>query len=230
MKTLATMTTVNGEATSYTYGNTAGISSVWDADMIYGCHCDSGYYHGPYGGDISDFKGHDCTLLECPHGDDPITDFNGPEAQNVTCDATGGSFSLEFRQSKTVQIPASATAADVKARLEEIPSIGVVTVNFHSESTAACESGSHGFMVIFHTEHGALPNLVPDASSLTGGSGTCVVTKHIAGTTENIECSGRGVCDTATGICNCFKNFGSSNGTGGIGSRADCGAFSMFYP
>ena len=35
--------------------------SVWDADILYGCVCDPGWI------------GHDCSQLECPRGDDPLT-------------------------------------------------------------------------------------------------------------------------------------------------------------
>jgi hypothetical protein len=34
-----------------------------------------------------------------------------------------------------------------------------------------------------------------------------------AGTKEDVECSGQGVCDEDTGQCGCFEGFGSSDGT-----------------
>jgi hypothetical protein len=34
-----------------------------------------------------------------------------------------------------------------------------------------------------------------------------------AGNNEEVECSRRGLCNENTGICKCFKGFGSSNGT-----------------
>merc|ERR1712134_242019 len=40
--------------TPYKYEN-------WDADMIQGCHCDVGW------------SGYDCSLKDCPKGDDPMT-------------------------------------------------------------------------------------------------------------------------------------------------------------
>ena len=53
-----------GEGDVYTY------DSVWDADMMYGCVCDGGYF-GP-----------DCSLRDCPTGDDPLT--------GTTSDTTNG--------------------------------------------------------------------------------------------------------------------------------------------
>ena len=40
---------------------------------------------------------------------------------------------------------------------------------------------------------------------------------------EYIECSGRGQCQNATGTCQCFAGYGSSDGRGREGTRADCG-------
>ena len=44
----------------------------------------------------------------------------------------------------------------------------------------------------------------------------------VKGTKEEIECSGRGICEAA-GKCACDANFASSNGEGGQGNRGDCG-------
>jgi hypothetical protein len=44
-----------GSGAIYSYDN------VWDAQSMYGCNCDRGYF-GP-----------DCSLKHCPTGDDPFT-------------------------------------------------------------------------------------------------------------------------------------------------------------
>lgn len=44
-----------GEGTVYRY------EDVWDANMMYGCNCDTGY------------SGPSCSLRDCPVGDDPLT-------------------------------------------------------------------------------------------------------------------------------------------------------------
>ena len=45
----------------------------------------------------------------------------------------------------------------------------------------------------------------------------------VRGTKEHAECSNHGTCDHSTGICSCFKGYGSSNGLGAEGTRGDCG-------
>lgn len=70
-----------GFGTIYTY------TDIWDADMMWGCHCDDGFY------------GADCSQRACPSGDDPMTgtgvsttanptQFNA--IQRVSCKAGGG--------------------------------------------------------------------------------------------------------------------------------------------
>jgi len=61
-------------------------SDIWDAEMVYGCKCDEGY------------SGADCSLRDCPLGDDPLTGMasdtvNGVsvnEKQIITCQANSG--------------------------------------------------------------------------------------------------------------------------------------------
>lgn len=60
-------------------------TSVWDADKIKGCECDEG------------LSGYDCSISDCPLGDDPLTKGQVNEVQLLKCTATQGTFTLYYR-------------------------------------------------------------------------------------------------------------------------------------
>ena len=45
------------------------------------------------------------------------------------------------------------------------------------------------------------------------------------GNKEDAVCNGRGICDYATGLCNCYTGFSSSDGRGSSGYLGDCGYY-----
>lgn len=45
----------------------------------------------------------------------------------------------------------------------------------------------------------------------------------VQGSKEDLPCSGRGRCDTQTGICHCYTGYFTSDGRGEEGIRGDCG-------
>jgi hypothetical protein len=45
----------------------------------------------------------------------------------------------------------------------------------------------------------------------------------ITGTTEDVVCNNRGVCNSFTGECECFAGWASSDGNGSPGLLGDCG-------
>lgn len=240
MYELALAADENGDATDYVYGSDPNAGETWDARRAYGCECDEGY------------SGYDCTLRSCPTGDDPGTYDQVQERQILRCDADGGSFALTFRQQQTAAIAWNATASEVELALEQLSTITQLSVAFHPAASAgACSIAETVTIVLdFVTEHGDLPDVTADVSllvhSLNGavvGTGTLAVfvdgdatgdddgddavTTSVKGTTEEVECSNRGICDTVSGTCTCFKGYTSSDGAGNMGTQADCGHRSL---
>jgi hypothetical protein len=327
MRQLAVVGTVNGDSTSVTYGATPNTVATWDADMIFACYCDKGFYLEPDRNSSIDFM---CSRRPCPTGDNPLTHDTVNEVQMVTCTGTGGDFTLTYDSQISATIAFGASEADVKAALEGLSTIGTVTVDFGEGSSVACgASVPVPILVTFTTEFGDLPLMTVQAGALVGGSAavteyqsgrdgqytevqtvTCTCTgtpctgsfaltfrsgttaailhdadtvevmdaltaldsigtvavsfsagtaacsttgveiyvdftsdfgdlpimttssvtvtsvtvaEKQAGSKENIECSGQGICDHATGRCKCFKGFSSSDGHNGEGTRGDCG-------
>ena len=200
--------------------------NVWDADMMYGCVCDDGFF------------GVDCSMRKCPTGDDPLTGSStsvNPSVNHkmiVTCTATGGTFTLTFMGETTTPIAWDATTADVIAALENLKTIksdfgSAVLVSFHGTNLAACKDDSNIIEVTFTQNFGNLPLLIPDGTLLTAtGVFQPMITTatSIPGTKEDVFCSGRGVCDTETGVCTCAADFQTSDGNGNAGQRGDCGS------
>lgn len=118
MSELALWSTLNGDSTAYTYGTEANNIHTWDGDRIHGCLCDKGY------------AGYDCSLRLCPAGDDPGTYDDHSEVQILRCSATGGNFTLSFRQATTAVLQYDITASDLQDALNALPSIMNASVYF----------------------------------------------------------------------------------------------------
>jgi hypothetical protein len=216
MATLARNSKVNGVFPNprYSYGLTPFNPLTWDAFKIYGCQCDEGY------------TGYDCSLKTCPYGDDPATANQLSERQVITCrDADlGGNIILRYKEIDSAPFPPTATTAQVRAALEGLPNIGVASVENYNGNNfdSICTTVGNQFSVTFKTEHGDVPLL----QILATGIDSISIIEDVKGETENIECSGRGLCDRLTGKCTCFAGYTSSDGMHGPGLIGDCGYIS----
>lgn len=120
-----------------TYGADPLNPATWDADMVFGCHCDgtpNWNRTDPVRGDGSHWYGPSCALRDCPVGGDPLrrlpNNATAPafEVQALFCNATDGAFQLTFRGRTTAPILATDGAAQLKSKLEALESVGLVDV------------------------------------------------------------------------------------------------------
>ena len=135
-------TTRSHDSQQYSY-------NLWDADKIYGCVCDLGY------------TGFDCSLRECPRGDDPLTtDDTDQEVQLLRCtadDSSGGRLILCFDGKPSASIPVDASVTVLKTALETIPIVEKVDISY-SEGTVLCRNdGIHNIVrITFASNFGPL--------------------------------------------------------------------------
>lgn len=230
------------EPDAVTYGSLASDPRTWDADMVYGCSADQyGNYKGEY--NISTASGPYLDVFECPVGNNvrlrnashaaKISAGYGAnytfhhEVQGITCYATGGHFQLFFRGQTTRRIYVNSSSSYVQQSLEQLTTIGNVQVEFEEFQSTMCSIANDQVRVTFISQLGKVPLLkVRNAGSIAGwpNPGSVSVVRIQEGTWDTLmECAGMGSCDRSTGMCNCQKYQGSSNGIGAQGTRGDCG-------
>ena len=220
MNTLASLATNNGEVAGYSYGATPNTPNTWDAFKVRGCLCDDLH------------TGYDCSLIICPYGDNPVTQYQRDEQQIISCqnDNPGGQLVLSFRDVASTTILGTATTQDVQRILSNVKTMGVITVEVFDpkHENMLCTPTGNQFMVTFQTVHSDLPPM--KVVSQSGITSQVLITEYTKGTKENILCSGQGLCEYSLGTCSCFPGFGNSNGMGGHGEIGDCGHIEEVLP
>ncbi|RLN54834.1 hypothetical protein BBJ29_004388 [Phytophthora kernoviae] len=158
--------------------------TLWDADKVMGCQCDPGY------------TGIDCSLRECPKGDDPLTvGQNSVQTLTCTCNSCTGTFALSFRGRVTTNLSPTDLSETLKAVLEALDNIYGVDI---TAGTQLCSPGGTSTTITFTNNPGDLPNLQV-LNNLSNGA-LVTVTTTMLGTRENVYCSNHGACDFSTGI------------------------------
>ena len=185
------------------------------------------FYRGPFAHAATDFTGYGCAASACPSGDDPATSPASNEIQLLRCNATSGLFFLTFRGNTTLPIRHNDTFAVLQKRLQQLFTIGNVTVTAGQTNSRTVCNASLPVYIEFLTEFGDLPMLTANLHALTHTYFS--LSEYLKGTKEDVECSRKGVCNPATGRCRCVNGYSSSNGTvTSPGSRGDCSFRNMF--
>lgn len=118
IKTFNTYREVNGEDSALVYGTDPSSVATWDAELLQTCLCDNNrYVNNQYS-----WQGLDCAQRTCPRGDDyeTATAASGSyqkEIQKITCIATGGTFTLSFRDETTEAIAWNANANGTSTKM-----------------------------------------------------------------------------------------------------------------
>jgi len=193
-------------------------ASAWDSQHIYGCVCDREYNSMASSNEVG-MLGFDCSQRKCRTGVSEA-DLSEPLAsQSVRCSlGSDAYFQLTFREDTTAWISSGATAEEVQFAVEDLGTIGLVSIN-----GTGCNID-----ISFGSELTNVPLLQYNVRGTDSDSDgfedeTLDITVITEGSRTELECSGNGVCNRDTGLCECFYGFTSSDGDGGLGTRDDCG-------
>ena len=102
--------------------------------------------------------------------------------QTITCEAADpdtAEFTLSFRDQTTDSISGAATETTVKDALEDLATIGSVTVAFTDSNEGACGDGTQNITVTFTSELGTLPTLVAAAVANVDDISVSVRSQHL---------------------------------------------------
>jgi hypothetical protein len=206
---MATLATTFGTQ----YGIVPNNPYTWDAKKVMGCLCDYPY------------TGYDCSLYQCPLGDDPMTINQVNEIRQISCKDADNSGTVILQLGRFISklpLKPTSTLAQVKAAIENIDFAGIVKVTNTTGFGTLCSSSVVSTLQIeFLSLHGTVPLLTTYSKT---GIDMFNITEYQVGTKEYIPCSGRGLCDSQTGLCDCFDGFVSSDGQGNLGTLGDCGS------
>merc|ERR1711937_735204 len=122
---------------------------------------------------------------------------------------------LGFRDEYTKWLKAGSTALEIKNALMLLDSVDDVEVNFESKGENSCSSKSppQNMLITFYNPGGDLPMM-----TMNGQGNLISIFEFQKGTTEHLDCAGRGNCDPIEGLCNCNYMYASSDGRGNTGT------------
>lgn len=101
MKQAASMSNAMPVGASATYGSEATYHTrAWDANMMYGCVCDSSWSVGIGSGEtqVAEYWGPDCSQRRCPSADNPMTSGDETDCEGVNGGSAGNLCHVECSQ------------------------------------------------------------------------------------------------------------------------------------
>lgn len=219
----------------------------WDAKMIYGCECDAGYMGYdcslrvcPAGDDpMTEGQEDEVQLLRCDYDPaDPAAVFT-LSYQGATTRLLHGTDSVQTIQAALEALPTlenmavsfESASGSLDTLCADGPTPGVaasvggniVAITFKALQAPAYElklrdSAGAPLQGLQATK---IVMAVAGASLQRSGDGAYL--QSTTSTKEHATCSGRGNCDTATGTCQCYMGYGTSDGRNNVGDNGDCG-------
>jgi hypothetical protein len=142
---MATLATTFGTQ----YGIVPNNPYTWDAKKVMGCLCDYPY------------TGYDCSLYQCPLGDDPMTINQVNEIRQISCKDADNSGTVILQLGRFISklpLKPTSTLAQVKAAIENIDFAGVVKVTNTTGFGTLCSSSVVSTLQIeFLSLHGTVP-------------------------------------------------------------------------
>jgi hypothetical protein len=144
--------------------------------------------------------------------------FNATKYAYVTVDLNDGNGYVAAASQATLGAGPTTTAGKIQAALRSITGGALQRVDVYARASAGGASGklADTFDVTFVGASGdQYPLTVTSASSSTAAlakyldisTNEAAVYEVARGNYEEIECSGRGLCDSSSGLCKCFSGY-----------------------
>jgi len=217
MQTLATINAAKLGNPLISYGTNPNDPATWDAKRIFGCVCN------PF------WTSFDCSQRTCPIGVDPETVTIERQSLTCTIERLSGSpptVSMSIL-GNNFSVPATINTDNLQGILSSFLGVGTIVVkNNPGAPNVFCTEQTGAFLIEFPTLRVNRPLISLSATYLSGlVVGTYELQK---GAWQTGECSNRGLCNRANGICSCFTGYGTSDGNGNIGTLPDCGYRTLY--
>jgi NHL repeat-containing protein len=141
--------------------------------------------------------GKDVVRLGQP-GDNPAVSA----AQSLTVDASAGTFKLTFKGQSTSDLAATATAAEVDAALELLPTVGANNVAVTGGPGGAGGATPYSIAFTGTLANNPVPTITASngATPLTGGAASATVAVTVAGSAGVEVCNSAASCKQGTGV------------------------------